>query len=118
MVLATIRRLFGKTDVETPSPEPAQAEPFVWLNKQGVRSREGFEVQSVDRFTIEYREGRQKVSVGVESAAYAGESLVSIDSTAFERWDGSSSKNSAEGQRRMRNNFREGLAFMGIRLED
>lgn len=30
---------------------------FSWMNKQGVRSDQGFEVQFTDRFTAEYREG-------------------------------------------------------------
>lgn len=55
---------------------------FTWLNKQGVRSSEGFEVQSVGRFTIEYREGAKKISVQVEDGA-----RVAGDREAFEQWD-------------------------------
>jgi hypothetical protein len=95
-----------------------QTEQFVWLNKQGVRSRDGFEVQSVGRFTIEYREGRLKVSVDVERGSYGGGSSVSISRNAFKHWDGSSLTNSSDAQLRMRKNFREGLAFMDIELED
>ena len=43
---------------------------------------------------------------------------MSIRRGAFERWDSLSFVNSPEAQRRMRENFRAGLAFMGITLED
>ena len=39
---------------------------FTWLNKQGVRSDEGFEVQFTSRNTAEYREGRRYLVVDVE----------------------------------------------------
>ncbi|MGQ0511073.1 MAG: hypothetical protein ACT4P9_10710 [Betaproteobacteria bacterium] len=55
---------------------------FTWLNKQGVRSSEGFEVQSVDRYTIEYREGGKTISVPVEMGA-----RTVTDEEAFGRWD-------------------------------
>lgn len=29
---------------------------FTWLNKQGVKSDQGFVVQSIDRFVIQYSE--------------------------------------------------------------
>jgi hypothetical protein len=32
---------------------------FVWLNKQGVASDEGFALQRVDRFAYEYREANR-----------------------------------------------------------
>lgn len=35
---------------------------FSWINKQGVRSSNGFEVQSVDRFSIAYRKGSQSAA--------------------------------------------------------
>jgi hypothetical protein len=55
---------------------------FTWLNKQGVRSSEGFEVQGIDRFTIEYREGVKAISVRVEDGV-----RVESDDSAFEKWD-------------------------------
>jgi hypothetical protein len=39
---------------------------FTWLNKQGVRSSEGFEVQFTGRFTAEYREDAYYLVVDVE----------------------------------------------------
>jgi hypothetical protein len=45
---------------------------FTWMGKQGVRSSDGFEVQSIDRFSIAYREGSQVVTVYVEHGSYDG----------------------------------------------
>ena len=59
---------------------------FTWLNKQGVQSDEGFIVQRVDRFIIEYQEGPRKVSVGVEPG-FSGGPRVIIGKDAFARWD-------------------------------
>jgi len=94
-----------------------QVEPFVWLNKQGVRSREGFIVQSTGRFTIEYQEGSLKVTVNVERAAEGDQHSVVIDRTAFRRWDGASFDLSSESQARMLENFKSALAFQGIKVE-
>ena len=47
-----------------------------------MRSSEGFEVQSVGRFTIEYREGAKTMSVEVENDA-----PVATDEQAFAKWD-------------------------------
>jgi hypothetical protein len=40
---------------------------FTWLNKQGVRSDEGFEVQSTGRFDAEYRERGKVINLAIES---------------------------------------------------
>src|SRR5260221_29418 len=40
---------------------------FVWLNKQGVESDQGFALQSVDRFTYEYRVGGRTMRLDGES---------------------------------------------------
>ena len=39
---------------------------FQWLNKQGVRSPDGFEVQFVGRFELEYRENGRSIVFGIE----------------------------------------------------
>ena len=36
---------------------------FEWLNKQGVRSSEGFEVQCISRYEMEYREGNNVLTL-------------------------------------------------------
>lgn len=57
------------------------ARMFTHLNKQGVKSSEGFEVQVVDRFTIQYRESGKTISVYVD-----GDRHISTDDV-FARWD-------------------------------
>jgi hypothetical protein len=86
---------------------------FTWLNKQGVRSTLGFEVQRVDRFTVRYREGLRTISVYVESGFCGGPCLLIADA-AFEKWDNSSVANSAKEQRRIRKNFCDAMAFQGM----
>ena len=84
---------------------------FSWINKQGVRSTEGFEVQCTGRFTIEYREGPRHLVVDIESG---GNSLIDFNSTVFEKWANSSMINSAGDQARMRKNFMAALEFQGL----
>jgi hypothetical protein len=85
---------------------------FSWLNKQGVRSSEGFEVQFTGRFTAEYREGVRYLVVGVESG---GNGLIDIKAEAFEKWANSSTRNSPEEQERMLKNFMAALEFQGLK---
>ena len=40
---------------------------FVWLNKQGVASDEGFVLQRVERFYFEYREANRRMRLNGES---------------------------------------------------
>ncbi|MFI5444299.1 hypothetical protein [Polaromonas sp. UC242_47] len=90
---------------------------FSWLNKQGVSSSEGFVVQSVDRFSIEYREGAQVVTVAVEPGSFGGGPSVSIEPDAFSHWDNLRLTNSATKQTQMRENFVAAMKFQGITVE-
>lgn len=90
---------------------------FTWLNKQGVRSSEGYEVQSVDRFSIEYREGSRVVTVAVERGYFGGGPSVSISPKAFERWNHSATRNSVEQQAQMLRNFKAAMQFQGVVVE-
>ena len=83
---------------------------FTWLNKQGVKSSEGFEVQFTGRFTAEYREGALVVIVDVEGNG----SLISFNRKAFERWSNSSAPFGAAAQERMIKNFIAALEFQGL----
>lgn len=85
---------------------------FSWINKQGVRSDEGFEVQFTGRFTAEYREGARYLVVDVEGS---GNGLIDFNSKAFEKWANSSMRNSAEDQARMLHNFMAALEFQGLK---
>lgn len=87
---------------------------FKWLNKQGVESEKGFIVQSVDRFTIEYRERFQKISVYVEDSRLPNQKhCVIIDQDAFQKWDNGDSI-SKEKQKEIYKNFKEAMEFQNI----
>ena len=90
---------------------------FTWLNKQGVKSSEGFEIQSTDRFTIEYREGNLVVTIQAEQGTFGGGPSVSISVGAFARWDNYRPENSLETQAQMRANFVAAMLFQGIAVE-
>lgn len=87
---------------------------FTWLNKQGVRSDRGFEVQHTGRFDAEYSEGGQVVELYVESGLDGGVPCISIDPEAFARWrDGSAV--APEKQAEMMQNFKEAMEFQGLK---
>lgn len=94
-----------------------QQHMFTWLNNQGVKSSDGFEVQSVDRFAIEYREGSLVVTVPVELGSYGGDSSVRIPATAFTRWDNYRPVNSPQKQAQMRANFVAAMHFQNVTVE-
>ncbi len=83
---------------------------FTRLNKQGVKSSEGFEVQFTGRFTAEYREGASVVVVDVESNG----SLISFNPKAFEGWSNSSAPIGTAAKERMLKNFMAALEFQGL----
>lgn len=85
---------------------------FSWINKQGVRSSDGFDVEFTGRFTAEYREGLRHLIVDVEGVVNGD---ISFSPRAFERWANESVPNSKEEQARMLKNFLEALAFQGLR---
>ena len=87
---------------------------FTALNKQGVQSDRGFIVQWMDRFTIEYREGANKISIYAESGRTAhGDLCVVIGRGAFKRWENDSPKISIplEKQQEMLSNFTDAMQF-------
>lgn len=94
----------------------AMADTFTWLNKQGVRSSAGFEVQTVDRFTLEYREGAKVVSVPIEPGYSAGRSCVLLGEGAFSRWDPplSGLLIGPERQSQMLKNFTAAMEFQSV----
>lgn len=91
---------------------------FTWLNKQGVRSDRGFEVQFTGRFDAEYREGERIVSLQVEAGLSGGLQCIIVDPAAFERWDGDpAGTNLPEDQQvQMFQNLREAMEFQGLEL--
>ena len=85
---------------------------FTWINKQGVRSSEGFEVQFTGRLTTEYREGSRHLEVKVEDA---GNGMIDFNPKAFERWANSPVRNDPVEQTRMLKNFMAALEFQGLK---
>ncbi|QDT20212.1 hypothetical protein [Gimesia chilikensis] len=86
---------------------------FTLLNKQGVKSDQGFEVQMVNRHCIEYREGDLVLSIEVEMGMN-GE----MPCLLYSPEDLSMSHN-AEAVRpidrtRIEENFRRAMEFLGV----
>jgi hypothetical protein len=88
---------------------------FTWLNKQGVRSDRGFEVQRTGRFSAEYKESGRVVKLYVESGICAGMPCIIVEPKAFERWD-SGMLISAEQRAQMFQNLKEALEFQGLKM--
>ncbi|MFZ2754316.1 MAG: hypothetical protein WAZ48_12825 [Lysobacteraceae bacterium] len=88
---------------------------FTWLNKQGVRSDRGFEVQRTGRFDAEYREGNQVVSLYVESGLSGGLPCISVDPDAFAQWDDGTPIPTKQ-QTKLFDNLRAAMEFQGLKL--
>jgi len=91
---------------------------FSWLNKQGVASTQGFEVQVINRECIEYREQGKTISVGYEMGMNGGKPCVLMSPKSFVRWDDTTADNtmSSEDQSRIEANFRRAMAFQGVNV--
>jgi hypothetical protein len=81
---------------------------YVWLNKQGLRSSEGLEVQYTGRFTMEVRWGHRLKSLEVEGLARPDDFAPST----FERWDNSVVANDPAEQKRILTAFQAILTFL------
>ena len=81
---------------------------YTWLNKQGVRSSDGLEVQYTGRFDMEIRWGRRKTPIYVEGVAGPED----IDEAHFERWENSSVPNDSAERQRILEAVRAALDFM------
>lgn len=88
---------------------------FTWLNKQGVRSDEGFEVQRTGRFNAEYREGGKIVKLEVESGVSGGLPCIILDPKAFAHWSDGTVIPKTE-QARLFRNFAEAVEFQGLKM--
>lgn len=92
---------------------------FTWINSLCVKSDKGFEVESVDRFACEYREGDEKITVHIDyGRGEDGKLEVVISPSAFVRWDG---KPRAfilpiEKQKEIKSNFIAAIEFQGMRV--
>ena len=88
---------------------------FTWLNKQGVKSDAGFEVQFTGRFDAEYREAGKVMSIYVESGIHDGQPCVILNPGAFDRWNGDAPgvKLPSDERERIKQNFTEAMLFRG-----
>jgi len=89
---------------------------FTWLNKQGVRSDTGFELQSMDRFTFEYREGSRTITLDIESGILGeNQPAILMGPDALNKWDNGTNLDIAV-QKQVLENIRQALAFQGLGL--
>lgn len=88
---------------------------FVWLNKQGVQSDRGFIVQFTSRFTAEYRENGQTITLDMEDGMNGGLPCISVSPNAFERWDDGTAIPKNE-QDQLFQNLKEAVEFQGLKL--
>ena len=88
---------------------------FTWLNKQDVRSRDGFEFQFTARFKAEYRERGRVTELYVEDTS-CGITVYEGDLRGL--WEGESDLSGQEQERRrIIENVRSALAFQGLALD-
>lgn len=89
---------------------------FTWLNSQAVRSDSGFEVESMGRFSIEYREGEKVVDVYVERGLHGGRPCVIVSADSFKRWTNGPSGEAISPARQqvMLDNFIAALEFQDL----
>ena len=85
---------------------------FTWLNSQAVRSDLGFEVESIDRDSIAYREGGIRLDVEVENGFVGSKPCVIFSRRSFDLADGKS-VSTAERDRMVRN-FSDAMEFQGL----
>ncbi len=91
---------------------------FTWINKQGVTSTDGFEVQFVDRFTCEYRENGKTIKIEIDNGVRSGKAVISYSRSSFKTWQVFSKSISQEEQERVIKNFRDALAFQDLITEE
>jgi hypothetical protein len=91
---------------------------FTWLNKQGVQSDQGFEVQIVSRDCIEYREFGRVITVDVEMGMSGSIPCLLISPGCFSRWDDmpQSATLDEDEQLRIERNFREAMRFQDVKI--
>ncbi|MDF1684440.1 MAG: hypothetical protein P1U36_07245 [Legionellaceae bacterium] len=89
---------------------------FTWLNKQGVRSDKGFEVQSVNRFVIRYSEKSGVIDVSVEYGQRGSEYFVYVYDKEFYQWN-DGKMISEQKKTQILKNFIDAMAFQEIGVE-
>lgn len=85
---------------------------FEWLNSQAVRSDLGFEVESIDRSSIQYREGCVSLNIEVENGFVDSKPCIIFDKQQFEVVDGEMVP--IVERDRMIKNFVDAMDFQGL----
>ena len=89
---------------------------FKELNKQGIQSDEGYIVQFVGRFEVEYRDGDKYISIYVEPGRSSSGSLsLIIGKGAFEKW-ANNIPISEEQQKTILANFTKAINYFGMEV--
>jgi hypothetical protein len=86
----------------------ADAQTFTWLNKQSVRSSEGFELQRIERFEWEYREGQTTYLLSGEPTFGGGHGF------AFFDWQPTPSP---DRRARIQRNIEYAMNFMDLKAD-
>lgn len=96
---------------------------FVWLNKQGVTSDQGFVLQRVDRFAYEYREANRTMRLEGESI-YGGLGGAKFGFGFYPSWHDASWQPPFENipvsgadRERIVENIKAAMAFMEAKVE-
>ncbi|OQX04956.1 MAG: hypothetical protein BWK73_34795 [Thiothrix lacustris] len=89
---------------------------FELLNKQGVRSSEGFEVQWVSRYAIEYREGRNILTLKGDIGRAGARAGFILERSSINHWDNDIMKRefSDEKKQQILDNFKSALNFQNL----
>lgn len=84
---------------------------FEWINKQGVKSDEGWVFQRYHRFCYHYLEGEHKLEISVES----GEVFLKKEL----KWESPFENDSISDikKREVKSRIKEALAFMGTKYK-
>jgi len=89
---------------------------FEWINKQGVKSEDGFVVQRTERFAAEYQEGLSVITIEVDPGfTDDGKPCLGVDRSAFVKWD-SNIPIPESKQNVIRQRFREAMLFQNLEV--
>ncbi len=83
---------------------------FTWINKQGVRSDDGFVAQFTGPFTLECRLGARVKVIDVEPGI--GPDNISVPIQSFRNWDNSAVSNTPDEQAQLHKLFTAAMEFM------
>jgi hypothetical protein len=87
---------------------------FEWINKQGVRSTNGFVVQSTGRWSMEYREGDHILEFPVSDEDFdseRGKIIMKVRIDPFPTWQPPGEFITEERRREIIENIRDALVF-------